>query len=45
VVDVLLDMELNQRLRANGRRWVEEKYDWQRVYPAWEEVYRLNRID
>jgi glycosyltransferase involved in cell wall biosynthesis len=45
VVDVLLDVELNQRLRANGRRWVEEKYDWQRVYPAWEEVYRLNRID
>lgn len=39
VVSVLLDQELNRRLRENGRRWVEEIYDWQRVYPAWEDVY------
>jgi glycosyltransferase involved in cell wall biosynthesis len=36
---VLQDEDLNRRLRENGRRWVEEQYDWQRVYPAWDEVY------
>ena len=39
VINLLRDGELNARLRQNGRRWVEEKYDWQRVYPAWEQVY------
>jgi len=43
VAQVLLDQELNQRLRLNGRRWVEEMYDWQRVYPAWEEAYQISR--
>lgn len=41
---VLQDGELNQRLRENGRRWVEEQYDWQRVYPAWDEVYRTSAL-
>jgi glycosyltransferase involved in cell wall biosynthesis len=39
VVRLLQDGELNSRLRQNGRQWVEEKYDWQRVYPAWEQIY------
>lgn len=39
VIRVLRDTEFNQALRANGRRWVEEKYDWQKVYPAWDEIY------
>jgi glycosyltransferase involved in cell wall biosynthesis len=43
VAQVLQDPELNQRLRLNGRRWVEETYDWQRVYPAWEDVYQTSR--
>jgi polysaccharide biosynthesis protein PslH len=33
------DSDLNQQLRWNGRRWVEEKYDWKIVYQAWDEVY------
>jgi glycosyltransferase involved in cell wall biosynthesis len=33
------DAGLNQRLRQNGRRWVEEKYDWKIIYRAWDEVY------
>jgi glycosyltransferase involved in cell wall biosynthesis len=33
------DANLNQRLRQNGRRWVEEKYDWKIIYRAWDEVY------
>jgi len=30
---------LQQRLRLQGRRWVKERYDWRRVYGAWDEVY------
>jgi polysaccharide biosynthesis protein PslH len=33
------DHELNQRLRLNGRRWVEDNYDWHQVYTAWDTVY------
>ncbi len=33
------DTDLNQRLRRNGRRWVEEKYNWKTIYRAWDEVY------
>lgn len=36
----LHDPELAQRLRVNGRRWVEQHYDWRVVYPAWDEVYQ-----
>jgi glycosyltransferase involved in cell wall biosynthesis len=39
VVRVLTDGELRRRLRAAGRRWVEEHYDWHGVYSAWDEVY------
>jgi glycosyltransferase involved in cell wall biosynthesis len=39
VLRVLSEPELAQRLRQNGRRWVEEHYDWQKVYPAWDSVY------
>ncbi len=40
VIRLLEDRELNLSLRRNGRLWVEEKYDWERVYPAWENVYQ-----
>ena len=39
VVRVLQDRALNQCLRLNGRRWVEARYDWRKVYAAWDEVY------
>lgn len=39
VLRVTNDAGLNQRLRDNGRRWVEEKYDWKTIYRAWDEVY------
>ena len=39
VSNAYADQELNRRLRQNGRRWVEEKYDWRHVYRAWDEVY------
>jgi polysaccharide biosynthesis protein PslH len=33
------EADLNQQLRCNGRRWVEEKYDWKITYRAWDDVY------
>jgi polysaccharide biosynthesis protein PslH len=33
------DHDLSQRLRLNGRRWVEDNYDWRQVYTAWDAVY------
>ena len=39
VVRVLKDPALGERLRQNGRRWVEERYNWRRVYARWDEVY------
>jgi glycosyltransferase involved in cell wall biosynthesis len=40
VVQVLTDEEAARRLRAAGRLWVEEHYDWRRVYGAWDGVYQ-----
>ncbi|NLF14876.1 MAG: glycosyltransferase [Anaerolineaceae bacterium] len=36
---LLTDADLNRRLRANGRAWVEEHYAWQRVYQRVDRVY------
>ncbi len=38
---LLSEPGLNQSLRQNGRRWVEEKYDWRRVYSAWDKIYAM----
>jgi glycosyltransferase involved in cell wall biosynthesis len=39
VVRVLRDPPLGRRLRENGRRWVEQRYDWRQVYARWDRVY------
>jgi len=39
VVRLLQEPTLGERLRQNGRRWVEERYNWRRVYARWDEVY------
>jgi glycosyltransferase involved in cell wall biosynthesis len=39
LVEVLADRDVNVRLRAAGRRWVEDHYNWRRVYRAWDDVY------
>jgi glycosyltransferase involved in cell wall biosynthesis len=39
ITQVMADVELRDRLRANGRRQVEERYDWRRIYSAWDDVY------
>jgi len=37
---LLSDQELNHKLRSNGRRWVEQQYNWRRVYQDWNHIYR-----
>lgn len=39
VVRVLREPVLGERLRTQGRAWVEAHYHWRNVYPAWEDVY------
>jgi glycosyltransferase involved in cell wall biosynthesis len=39
VVRVLKEPALGERLREQGRAWVEEHYHWRNVYPMWEDVY------
>ncbi|OQA42882.1 MAG: D-inositol-3-phosphate glycosyltransferase [Chloroflexi bacterium ADurb.Bin325] len=38
-IRLLADPALNARLRADGRRWAEERYSWQTVYRRVDEVY------
>ena len=37
---VLAQPEFAASLRVNGRRWVEQEYDWRRVYAKWDQVYK-----
>ncbi len=39
VISVLADAELARRLGQAGRRTIEEAYDWQIIYQAWDDVY------
>lgn len=39
VLHLLQDPASGERLRQNGRAWMEERYNWRRVYPAWEQIY------
>ncbi len=41
VCRLLSDGALNRRLRANGRIWAEERYDWQNIYPLWDAIYQV----
>lgn len=40
VIHLLKEPEAGERLRANGRAWVEQRYNWRRIYPAWDQIYR-----
>jgi glycosyltransferase involved in cell wall biosynthesis len=45
VVRVIRDRELARHLAVNGRRWVEERYDWRVVYRKLDDVYRKLKND
>jgi glycosyltransferase involved in cell wall biosynthesis len=45
VARLLADPDLNQRLRVNGRRWAEERYEWRTVYRLWDEIYKPRDTD
>ena len=40
VIRVLTDPELANKLRRNGRDWVEQHYDWKIVYKNLDAIYR-----
>jgi glycosyltransferase involved in cell wall biosynthesis len=40
VIDLLQDPELQERLSGNGRRLVEQKYDWQVVLGELDKIYQ-----
>jgi polysaccharide biosynthesis protein PslH len=39
VLRLLADPDLNQSLRQNGRRWVEQRYNWRTAYTQFDAVY------
>ena len=40
ILRILQDRKLSRRLSENGRSTVESLYDWRKLYPAWDGVYR-----
>jgi len=41
VVRLLRDRDFEERVAGEGRRTVEEHYDWRKTYSAWNEVYQF----
>ena len=39
VIQVLAEPDLAERLKANGRSWVEDHYEWRTTYAAWDTIY------
>ncbi|MBN1220195.1 MAG: glycosyltransferase [Anaerolineae bacterium] len=39
VIRVLQEPALAQQLAQEGRQTVRQKYDWRRIYPAWDKIY------
>ena len=39
VIRVIREPALAQQLSQAGRQTIIDKYDWQKIYPAWDEVY------
>ena len=40
VIRVMTEPELANKLRRNGREWVEQHYDWKIVYKNLDPIYR-----
>ncbi len=39
VIHLLKDPASGEHLRQNGRACVEQRYNWRRIYPAWDQLY------
>ncbi len=39
IIKVLQEHSLAERLRLNGRRWVEENFNWRTEYTRWDGIY------
>jgi glycosyltransferase involved in cell wall biosynthesis len=42
VVKIIMDPSYALLLRKNGRKWVEEHYEWGTRYETWENIYSLS---
>ena len=40
IIAVLSDSKESAALSVNGRNWVENSYDWRKIYPKIDELYR-----
>ena len=41
VVSLLKEPELGAKLSSAGRKTVETHYDWRKIYPAWDDIYKV----
>jgi glycosyltransferase involved in cell wall biosynthesis len=41
-IELLQNPTQAQQLAANGRRWLEERYDWRQVYRQWDAIYPIS---
>jgi len=42
VISLFREQTIADRLATEGRRTVEEHYDWRKTYSAWNEVYQFS---
>ena len=41
VLNILADKDYAHKLRAAGKETVQTRYDWRKIYRAWDDVYRV----
>jgi polysaccharide biosynthesis protein PslH len=39
LIELFKEPQLAERLGRNGRIWVEQHYDWKKIYPLWDRIY------
>ena len=40
ILNILADKDYAHKLRAAGKETVQTRYDWRKIYQAWDDVYR-----
>ncbi len=41
ILKILTDKDYAHKLRAAGKETVQTRYDWRKIYQAWDDVYRI----